>query len=116
MKIKIKITNDEFCELVKVIGAIPFAQIEITDIEFLNLKQFYLDGIRKIHSYSFNHVPTNKVKTFSIDVNQYQAIKIVFQQLVNVVCGYAKVIFLTIQGDAERQILRGVNAKNLLST
>ena len=115
MKIKIKITNDEFCELVKVIGAIPFAQIEITDIEFLNLKQFYLDGIRKIHSFNFNHVPTNKLKSFSIDVNQYHAIKIALDQAAHLVTDYIKAIFQYIKRGVEPQILRGVNAKNLLS-
>ncbi len=49
MKVKIRITYNELLELVKVVGALPYGELDVTDIEYLNLKSFYVWGLNKIN-------------------------------------------------------------------
>ena len=59
MKIKFKITPEQYGELVKIIGALPYQQIAITNLELINLKYFWFEGTKRMQEFHFN----NKVRT-----------------------------------------------------
>ena len=114
MKLKVKISPNQFGELVGVIECLPYARIAITNLELINLKYFYFDGRQKMQQYQFKSVQMNKPRVFTIDVNHYEAIKSVLNECGNSVSAYTKTIFESMKRDAEPQILRAVSGYKLL--
>lgn len=115
MKVKFKITFIEFSELVNVIGQLPYANIEVTDIEFINLKAFYVSGINKINTAKLNN--KCKMKQISIDVNQYWAIRNVIYGFHEIISMYVISIITLMEYEVEPQINRAaVRNFNRLTT
>ena len=117
MKIKFKASVNQYNELIQFVAWIPSGRIALSDIEMINLKYFYFEGMRKIQSLSFHtrdpkHL--RKEKQFTIDVNHYEALKKALGQCESIGIAFSKSIFQSIKATAEPQILRAVSGYRLV--
>jgi len=114
MKIKFKCTPEQYGELVNIVGNLPYNQIAITNLDLINLKFFWFEGTKRMQDFHFNKKQLNKVRSFTIDINHYEALKNALNECGNIVSQYAKSVFITIKQYAEPQILQAVSGYKLI--
>lgn len=101
MKVKFKLTLNEFSELVNVIGQLPYKEMHVTEYEFINLKEFFVWGLNKVNSMKLRNA---KMKQVSIDVNQWWAIHAVINGFFEKVGAYCISIVDLMEIEARPQI------------
>ena len=101
MKLKFKLSLNEFSELVNVIGSLPYKEMEVTEFEFINLKEFFVWGINKINSFKLRNA---KMKQVSIDINHFWALLSLRGRFFETVSSYTKSIIDLMEIEARPQI------------
>lgn len=118
MRIKFKCTPDQYSELIQIVAQLPYDRMAVSNIELINLKYLYYDGLKKINSLRIKSFVDMKFKQketqFSIDVNHYEALKKALSECENAVSIYTKSIFEGIKTSAEPQILRAISGYRLI--
>lgn len=105
MKIKIKLTVEQFKYLFTLIDDLLHGRlmtlIELTRSQSMNLKMFLIDAVKRIADLHRSFVISKKVKTFSIEFNQLEAVTHVLQSLryKDQLCPYS----LALHEDLKRQ-------------
>lgn len=110
MKIKFKLRPTQYAAFVYGVAQIVvYASKEniLKDVDIINAKDFYFDGITKINRSNANgSMRSMKEKSFAIDMNHYEALKRIMQIAeYKFHHSYVKSILLFIKQSAEPQIL-----------
>jgi len=103
MKVKIKITVEQFQNLVNWIQRSTYNGLN--DLSILNIRLFVGIGLKKIIDLrSEQFYQPQKIKTFSIEINQYTAIMACLTNERNFLDPYTLSIYLTLQNQ-NKQLL-----------
>lgn len=103
MKVKIKLCVEELAELLAYIQRSTFENI--SELQLLNIRLFMKYAVKKLVDLT-NELQYNKtkLKTFSIDINQYTAIMALLTNERNKLDPYMLTVFITLQ-DQNKQLL-----------
>ena len=103
MKVKFKISIEQYFYLLNHLQNNVFTGL--TELQILNIRTFIKNGLKKLIDLQSLHPFTRyKIKSFSIDVNQYTAIMSLLTNERNILDSYMLVIFITLQ-DQNKQLL-----------
>ena len=95
MKIKFKLSNEQFFYLVAYIQNSTYSGLD--ELAIFNLRLFVPIGLKKIIDIKCDTKPADKIKTFNAEVNQYTAILRLLMNERNFLDSYTLSIFLTLQ-------------------
>lgn len=119
MKIKFKVRPNQYAEFVNSVGILAIKATKLNNISpvhLINLQYFYFDGTQKVNRMRLHkQMFSEKIKTFSIDINHYETIKSILQTPDLMVGDYLKAIYLTIKHEAESIILNEVSRLKMLN-
>lgn len=109
MKVKIKIKTAEFKELVSVAKHYASKKyfIDYLPIKRLNLINFVFWGVKKQMTWAENYTGDsvkNKLKTFNLDVNHYEALQHIFNLETQSISEYPKAIFYGVTEQVHKQV------------
>ena len=103
MKVKFKLSIEQYYHLLNYLQNSVFTGL--TELQILNIRTFIKTGLKKLIDlqsvYSFNH---KKIKTFSVDINQYTAIIADLSNEMQNLHPYILAIFTTLQNQ-NKQLL-----------
>lgn len=103
MKVKFKISIEQYFQLLTYLQNSVFRGL--TELQILNIREFLRNGLKKlIDLNSSNPYNRTKVKSFSIDVNQYSAILALLTNERNILDPYMLTVFITLQ-EQNKQLL-----------
>jgi hypothetical protein len=103
MKVKIKITLDQFKNILLYLENSNYQGL--SELQVLNIRAFIKIGLKKLIDIrdEFLYNP-EKVKTFSVEINQYSSIMALLTNERNKLCPYTLSTFITLQNQ-NRSIL-----------
>jgi hypothetical protein len=103
MKVKFKISIEQFFYLLNHLQNGVFTGL--TELQILNIRTFIKNGLKKLIDLQSAHPFNNsKVKSFSIDVNQYSAIMAHLTNERNTLDPFMLTVWLTLQAQNKQLI------------
>lgn len=106
MKVKFKLTVDQFQYLLKYFQNCYFDAFTVTELQILNVRIFVKFGLKKLIDLRMNSpYNTNRLVNYSIDVNQYCAIMSILKNEIEFLDSYMLAIYLTIENQ-NRELLK----------
>lgn len=103
MKVKFKLSIEQYFQLLTYLQNSVFTGL--TELQVLNIREFLRNGLKKlIDLNSANPYNKSKVKSFSIDINQYSAILSQLTNERNKLDPFMLTVFITLQ-DQNKQLL-----------
>lgn len=102
MKVKFKLSINQFYELLKHLQNSVFDGL--TELQILNIRIFVKNGFKKIIDLEATTYDLTKIKSFSIDINQYTAIMAHLGNERNNIDPYMLTVFITLQNQ-NKQLL-----------
>ncbi len=102
MKVKFKLSINQFYELLKHLQNSVFDGL--TELQILNIRIFVKNGFKKIIDLEATTYDLTKIKSFSIDINQYTAIMAHLGNERNKIDPYMLTVFITLQNQ-NKQLL-----------
>ena len=102
MKVKIKLTVEQFAVLLGFVQKSNYT--DLNELQILNIRLFLPFGLKKLIDFQPQFIHSLKLKSFSIEVNQYTAIMALLTNERNNLDPYTLSIFITLQNQ-NKQLL-----------
>jgi hypothetical protein len=102
MKVKIKLTVEQFSMLIGYIKSSDYRGLN--ELQILNIRLFLPFALKKLIDLQPQFFHSTKLKSFSIEVNQYTAVMSILTNERNILDPYTLSIFLTLQNQ-NKQLL-----------
>lgn len=95
MKVKFKLTVEQFSFLLQFVQKCNYT--DLNELQILNIRLFLPFGLKKLIDLQPQFLNSTKLKSFSIEVNQYAAIMALLTNERNTLDPFTLSIFLTLQ-------------------